>query len=39
MSLMSIFRSPGPTGFGYSSTAEDVTQGSRSKEDDPHHGV
>jgi len=27
MSLLSIFRGPGPTGFGYSSTAEDVTKG------------
>ena len=27
MSLMSIFRGPGPNGFGYSSTAEDVTRG------------
>ena len=27
MSLMSMFRGPGPTGFGSSSTAEDVTRG------------
>jgi NAD(P)-dependent dehydrogenase (short-subunit alcohol dehydrogenase family) len=26
MSLISIFRGPGPTGFGYASTAEDVTK-------------
>jgi WW domain-containing oxidoreductase len=27
MSLVSLFKSKGPTGFGYASTAEDVTAG------------
>ena len=27
MSIISMFRRNGPTGFGYASTAEDVTQG------------